>query len=80
MRKTHNNSGFNDVTQVQQQNELEAIISKEFRYRCANCKKLFSCEAGWAKHAEWMAACGRKCTCDVFSHGKYAYSVQGISN
>ena len=52
---------------------------EEFRYRCATCKKLFSCEFGWRKHTEWMIVCGRKCTCDVFSFAKYSHSLNGTS-
>jgi sulfatase maturation enzyme AslB (radical SAM superfamily) len=44
-----------DVTQVQQENNLAQMKMKEFRYRCATCKKLFSCEVGWRKHTEWMS-------------------------
>ena len=50
---------------------------EEFRYRCQTCKKVFSCEAGWKEHEDWMLKCGRICDCDVFSYGKYKYSLYG---
>jgi hypothetical protein len=28
---------------------------------------------------EWMVLCGRKCTCDVFSFGKYLHSLNETS-
>lgn len=67
------------VTRQIVENAIAAEKMKEFRYRCATCKKLFSCEVGWRKHTEWMLACGRKCTCDVFSFTKYSYSLNGTS-
>ena len=65
-----------DVTQAVQENNLAKMKMDEFRYRCAICKKLFSCEAGWKEHKEWMQTCGRTtCVCDIFSYGKYVHSV-----
>ena len=68
-----------DVTQAAQENNLMRMKMEEFRYRCVICKKLFSCEAGWRSHTEWMSVCGRTCTCDVFSYSKYSYSLQGTT-
>jgi len=77
MRK--NKDGWIDVTQALQQNNLINMNMEEFRYRCITCKKLFSCEFGWRRHTERMTMCGRKCTCDVFSFGKYLHSLNGTS-
>ena len=60
-----------DVTSSVQQNNLAKIKMDTYRYRCFTCEKLFSCEAGWLEHYEWMALNGRTCKCDVFEHGKY---------
>lgn len=74
-----NKNGWIDVSQAIQQNNLIKMEFEEFRYRCKTCKKLFSYEAGWRKHTEWMLACGRKCNCDVFSFAKYSHSLSGTS-
>lgn len=43
-----------DVTGVKQAENFIKMNMEEVRYRCAICKKLFSCEAGWKAHTEWM--------------------------
>lgn len=48
-----------DVTSVKQAKNLINMNMEEFRYRCATCKKLFSCDAGWKSHAKWMNMCDR---------------------
>ncbi len=65
-----------DVTQALQHNNLIKMRLEEFRYRCVGCKKIFSCKEGWERHKHWMVVCGKmSCICDVFSHGKYSYSI-----
>jgi transcriptional regulator NrdR family protein len=68
------------VTQALQENNLTLMRLEEFRYRCVSCKKMFSCIEGWTQHKEWMVVCGKtSCICDVFSRGKYSYSL-GAAN
>jgi hypothetical protein len=69
-----------NVTEAIQQNNIIRQRLDEFIYRCTSCKKLFSCVEGWKKHKEWMVLCGKiSCVCDVFSYGKYSYSISESS-
>lgn len=45
------------------------------RYRCINCSKIFSRELDWQKHESLMSTCGKVCKCDVFLNGKYSHTI-----
>ena len=46
----------------------------EFRYRCVNCSKHFSCKTGWKEHSLLTY-----CKSDVFDRGKYKYTITAHS-